>query len=82
MATTTMTLSRLEKPRRSSDFDAAYLTLCFICDGIFSTDDLLSRRRRCAEVAYGVDATRLHKFRLAPAEVVQLFEEMKFVGNW
>jgi hypothetical protein len=81
MATTT-TLTRLEQPRRSSEFDAAYLALRFICDGYFSADDLLSRRRRCAAVAYSVDATRLHKFRLTPAEAVQLFAKMEFVCNW
>ncbi len=81
MATTT-TLSRLERPRATNDYDGAYLTLCYTVHGFFMKSDLASRRRRCAEVAYGVDATRLHRFRLTLAQVVQLFAELRFEKYW
>lgn len=79
---TTATLTRLERPRTTNDYDAAYLTLCFTVHGFFMKNDLASRRRRCAEVAYSVDATKLHRFRLTPAEVVKLFAELGFERYW
>jgi hypothetical protein len=74
---TTTTLTRLKTPR-TNDYDAAYVTLCFTVNGYFMKDDLAILRRHCAEVAYDVDATRLHRFRLMPAEVVQRFTELGF----
>jgi hypothetical protein len=81
MATTT-TVSVLQKPRRASEYDAAYLALRLYADRLLTRTDLLSDKRLCAEVAYRADATRLDKFRLAPAEVVQLFRELGFHNNW
>jgi hypothetical protein len=80
MATIT-TVSRLQKQRRTSDYDAAYIALSSYAEVRLSRTDLLSDRRRCAEVAHRADPTRLDKFRLAPAEVVQLIEELGFNKN-
>jgi hypothetical protein len=80
MATIT-TVSRPQNQRLRSDYDAAYIALSFYADVRLSRTDLLSDKRRCAEVTYRADPTRLDKFRLPPADVAQLFTELGFDEN-
>jgi hypothetical protein len=80
MATTT-TVSRLRKQRHASDYDAAYIALSHYCWGVILRPDLLSDKRRCAEVAHRADPTRLDSFRLAPTEMVKLFKELNYDGS-
>jgi hypothetical protein len=80
MATIT-TVQQLQKHRLRSDYEAAYIALSFYAEVRLLRADLLSDKRRCAEIAYRADPTRLDIYRLAPAEVAQLFTELGFIGN-